>query len=240
MLTERITNPWLKFKMGLIVSGSDVKDLIYWVIKYYNAFTFDKQAMLKEINDKFPRIVTEISDAGFLEAFYGLSRIALRRNEVLSPAELLWARDYVKDENVFKKMEEIIFRHLLMGSDHWDALRRETPWTISETEKNKIIRDVLFAGDVKMGAKRKMQLAQEINFPTNEYARAYFKRLLWDRHYGQAQELVKEKGFVETDAALEVIVDNLNNMYTSDAFEIAQRFRPDLVEEIEQIKAKIR
>lgn len=244
MLVERITNPWFRFKVlfaTLPAEGAGegerfmlARDAFLHVVANYSAFNFQKEKVLNEIIEAYPGLIDAISDDEMLSKFQDFCREARKRNEIVSPAELKWVEKYVGDSMIFEQIEKMIYRVLLCASSHWDGMRRTFNWTISDIDKQELVRGVLQNEDI--GSKRKMEIAQEFGEPDNQFVKVYYKKLLWDRHYDQAQAL----GVSDLDYVIDVIVSDINSGYFNDAIEVAQRFLPDrqdLIKEIQQIIA---
>lgn len=214
------------------------KEAFLYVIVSQNAMSYDKKKALSVIVKKHPDILENISDDELLTAFFTLAEYSQSRNEILSFVELDWVSLYVKDEDARSDVEQIIYSGFLRASDGWDKARKDfKEWTLSETTKKALAMKVL--QDAKLGSKRKMQLAKEFGLPSDDYARDYFKTLLWGRHY-VAAEALKLSG--TDDLAIEVIVDDLNSLHINDALNIAQRFlshREDILKELEEIRGTL-
>ncbi len=246
MLIERADNPWIQFKVLWPDLERGQRSLLakrafLHLIARYDASRFQKEKSLAEIAELCPGILDPasgeshvVSDREILQAFRYLYQDAKRRREILSPEELTWARLYVKDREIYIIIEKMIYQLLLGASSHWDKIRGGFKWAISEEDKLKLARQAL--KDTRLGSKRKLEIAREFGEPEDDFATAYFRKLLWDRHYDKAQE----SGLSDPRIALEVVVDNINSGYFSDAFEIVRRFLPertDLIQEIQRIKS---
>jgi hypothetical protein len=231
MLLELLTNLWIRF----CVIGEGAKEAFLYVISAYGAFTHNKEKMLGKIVEKCPDVVSAISDDELFSAFNRLCKNLINKNEILSPAELTWASQYIKNPGIRKEMEKIIYRVVASGSDWWDGMRREYKWTLSEEEKISLVREIL--ADPKVGSKRKTELAKEFGLEMKLDNLAYFRKLLWDRHYDKAAAL----GVADADEiVISVIADNIDSGYIKDAADIAQQFIPkrkDIADEISRITA---
>lgn len=237
MLIDKITNPWIRFKLvGKTLEGEEksrlAKDVFLYVIRSYNAYESQKNKMLDEIADIYPDIDDAVSDEEILDVFVSFCDESIRRGKVVTTAELGWARKFVREPGLCRAIERNIYKILLMASSHWDSLRKGFDWTIPESEKEQVAISVLLIEEI--GSKRKMELAEEFGQSKKEFVRVYFRKLLYDRHYDQAKAL----GVDLPDTVLEVIVDNLNNGYMEDAYNLARLFLPDrddLRKEVRQI-----
>lgn len=235
MLIERISNPWIKFKLLHLhpntreeEKSSLAKQAFLFVISRCGAYQFKKEAVLDEIAEDYPEIV---SDQEMLESFqYFCQEEAERKNKIVSPAELNWINKFIRSAAIRVQAEKLIYRIILSASSYWDKMRKNFSWTISDDEKLKLVREVLL--DKKVGFKRKFELAQEFNEPTDDFIRPYYRKLLYDRLYDKAEEL----GISDPQIVLDVVVANIDNGYFRDALEIVKRFLPErehLVVEIE-------
>lgn len=232
MLVEKISSPWMKFK----VTGENAKEAFMHVIYDYNAFAFDKKGMLAAIVEKCPEVLNSLLEEEILETFKQFHRNIIQRREIMSPAEFEWVSQYVKDPHIRKEMEKLLYRSLLSASSHHDETRHAFSWIISEDEKKEIVKDVL--ENFNLRSKRKMEIAREFDEPSEQYEIEYFGRLLWDRHYDKAETL----GTKNEEAVVSVILENINSGYVSDAAQIAARFLPerkDIADEIKKIKAAV-
>lgn len=237
----KINNSWIKFKV-LWTSLTEeervylAKETFLYVIYRYNAFFHQKEKMLDEVAKAYPDIDDAVSDGKILLEFQYFCQEAGRRNEIVSPAELKWVKKYVRYYEVQLEIEELIYCILLRASSHWDKMRQDFGWTISAPRKLEFVREIL--RDKKVGSKRKLELAEEFGESKDDFARSYYKKLLYDRHYDKAKELSVEN----SDVVVDVVVANINNGYPGDALDIVERFLPyrkDLVEEIQQIIAAL-
>ncbi len=239
MLIERISNPWFQFKvLQATLQGEEkghlAKNAFLYVINEYNAYSSQKEKILNEITETYPDITEAVCDEDMLEHFQYFCQKARRRNEIVSPVELDWVNKFVRNATIRVRIEKLIYRIVLGASSHWDKMRHDFSWTISDDEKLELVREVLL--DKGVGSKRKLELAQEFGQPKDDFARPYYRKLLYDRHYDKADEL----GVSDSEIVLDVIVANVDNGYFRDALDIAQRFLPerkDLAEEIQQIIA---
>ena len=231
MLIEQITDAWIKYQ----VTGENPRWAFLYVISNYPAADFAKVLMLKGIMEKVPGIT--MSDDELFQAFCRLAERAELRHEVLSWLELNWVTVYIKSPEIHTKIEDIVYRSLLIASDRSDAGRKVFKWGISEERRRTITVDVIM--DTDIGSKRKMQLAREIGWPTEVHARDYFKTLLRGNHYDIARAL----GLKDTDMlVIEVIVDHLNAGLSEDAFSLALEFlskRQDVIDEIKKIDSAL-
>lgn len=229
MLTEQITNAWLKYRL----TGKDPKEAFLHVIANRNAISFDKVEMLTDIVEKHPEILEVLSDADLYVAFMKLLEYSNSRREILSFVELNWVFKYVNDVKTRTKIKELIFLGFLKADHHWDESRVSFNWALPESRKKALAVQAL--EDPQLGSMRKMQLAQEFGLPADEYARDYFKTLLWGRHYVAAEVL----HLSNTDGeVIEVIMDNLNSCHITDALDIAKRFLPlrsDIIAQLEEM-----
>jgi len=83
--------------------------------------------------------------------------------------------------------------------------------------------------------KRKVELAEEFGEPKDKFINAYYGKLLYDRHYDQAEAL----GVSDPEIFIDAIIKDINNGYVADALDIADRFLPDqkdIIEEIHKIE----
>jgi len=240
MLIDFISNPWFRFKVlhanlqGEEEKSQSAKKAFLHVIVRYNAYISQKEKILGEIAEVYPDITDAVSDEEILLYFQYFCQEARRRNEIVSPAELNWVNKFVRDDVIRVQIEKMIYRIVLGASSHWDKMRRSFTWTICESEKLELVHEVLL--DKGVGSKRKMELAQEFGEPKDDFARSYYRKLLYDRHYDKAEEL----GLSDPEIVFDVIVANIDNGYFRDALNIAKRFLPerkDLAEEIQQIIA---
>ena len=239
MLIERISNPWFQFKvLQATLQGEEkshlAKKAFLYVICRYNAYSSQKEKILNEIAEAYPDITEAACDEEMLEHFQYFCQEAKRRGEIVSPAELDWVNKFVRNTTIRVQIEKLIYRVVLGASSHWDKMRQGFSWTISDDEKLELVREVLLEKEV--GSKRKLELAQEFGEPKNDFARPYYRKLLYDRHYDKAEEL----GVSDPEITLNVVVANIDNGYFRDALDIAQRFLPerkDLAGEIQQIIA---
>ena len=237
MLISRITDPYMRFRtVTECLTPEEGRGLARGAFRHVlatrNALKCQKNKILREIYGKCPGILKEISDAEMIGCLERLRDFSLVRGESISTAELDWVNIYVQTPEARARAEMIVYSVVLLGSDHWDRIRQEYPWVISEDVCAELIRQAL--KDKSLGSKRKMELAKEIGQSHEEFARAYAKKLLWDRHYDLAAG-VPEK--TEEDI-ITVIVKDLDAGYFQDALEIAECFlplQPDVAGEIRQI-----
>lgn len=238
---RQIQEPFLWFVL-MIDSIADeaervrlAKATFLYVIATRDALKTQKLKLLGNILRKCPEALDNITDEEMVEGLRRLrSNLMEKRGELISTPELEWVNKYVRQSLLRQEAEKIVYSSMLLGSSHWDMPRREYRWSITEPMRRALIQTA-FSED-KLGFKRKWELAKEIGAPTEEFARAYFRKLLWDRHYEKAAEL----GVENEEDALEVALQNLNAGYFKDALEIVKCFtnRPDLEAEIKQIMAK--
>lgn len=232
MLVEKISNPWMKFK----ITGKSAKEAFLYVIYAYNAFAFDKKGMLGKIVEKCPDVLEALTEESILGAFKQFRQNAVRRGELISTAEFNWVSQYVKSPNIRKEIEKIVYYYMLSASSHHDELRQAFEWTINEEEIKGIVKDVL--ENPNLGSKRKMQVAKEFGEPSERFEREYLRKLLWDRHYDKAEAFDTKRD----EVVISVILENINSGYVNDAAQIAARFLPDrqdIADEIQRIKIAI-
>lgn len=238
MLIERISNPWYRFKLlhstleGEEEKSRSAKEAFLYVIYHYNAFNFQKAKVLDEIAEVYPEITAAVNDEEIRDHFKSFCEEAQRRNEIVSPAELTWVNKFVRTDTIRTEIEKMIYRVVLRAGSHWLKMRQDFGWTISDYEKLELVREIL--QDEGVGNKKKMELAEEFGEPADDFARLYYRKLLYDRHYDKAAEL----GVSDDETVINVIIACINNGYFQDAIDIAKRFLPqrkDLVVEIQQI-----
>ncbi|EKE21075.1 MAG: hypothetical protein ACD_7C00362G0003 [uncultured bacterium] len=222
--------------MRFEVTGNNAREAFLYVIYAYNAFAFDKKAMLSTIVKKCPEVLNSLTEGDILGAFRDFYGNTIQRGEIMSPAEFEWVSQYVKDSYIRKEMEKLLYRSLLSASSHHDGTRHAFSWTINEDEKKEVANEVLENSNLR--SKRKMQIAKEFNKPSEQFEIEYLHRLLWDRHYDKAEAF----GIKNDEVVITVILENINAGYIGDAAEIASRFLPDrqdIADEIEKIKTAI-
>lgn len=237
MLIDQVSDPLVRLKV-LHSKLSDeeraalAKQAFLHVIAHHNAFKFQKKKVLDEIAQICPDIRDTISEEEMFNYFEDFCAEAKRRNEIVSTAELTWVNRYISSLEIRLLIEKLIYRTLLAASSHWNKLRWDFQWQFNDQEKLMLAREVL--RDSRVSAKRKVEIAREFTEPGDDYLRAYYKKLLYDRHYEQAAALeVKSDEIV-----IEILIKNINYGYFRDALELAEKFlphQPELAEEIKQI-----
>lgn len=236
MVTERLTNDWYLFRIlfpTLQVADDRInlaREAFVHVVINYSSYSFQKKKVLDEIVGACPEVLKQITDDQIFKCFQLLCQRAKKRNEIVSTTELTWVTKYVKDSGIQIAIEKIIYHLLLGASSHWDVMRQSFSWTISADDKLELVRQIL--KDQDLGSKRKLELAIEFGEPTDDFARPYFRKLLYDCHYDQAEKL----GVSSENIIIEIIVENINNGYVQDAIDIAKRFLPDQKELLEEIQ----
>lgn len=238
MLIEHISNPWVKFKVlftTLRVKEKKIqmaKDAFLYVITNYNAFNSQKTEMLDDIVRTYPKVVGVINDKEIFEHFLSFYSEMFERREIVSPSELDWVNKYIGNAEIRIKIEEFIYYKLLRVSSYWDGVRQGFNWTISKKDELELARKALQNRNV--GSKRKMEIAQEFGEPDDKFVNAYYKKLLYDKHYNKADNLkVSDPGIV-----IDVIILNINAEHFQDAVDVARRFLPDnkgIIKETQQI-----
>lgn len=228
MLMEQVTNPWIRYR----VMEENPKEAFLHVVRNFSAYSHDKKKTLAEIVQAHPEVREDLTADELLNSFRELKVNLRQRNEIMSPAELEWVSEYFTGADFRLIVERVIYHGLLKASDHWDKVRQSFAWTLSQEARKELA--VTALKGLTMGAKRKIELAREFGLPQNEaWSHSYFRRLLWDRHYDQATAL----GLQNVDEiVLQVIVDNLNSGYITDAVSIAQQFLPDRAEIHEELR----
>ncbi|MEI7749429.1 MAG: hypothetical protein WCJ25_00305 [Candidatus Moraniibacteriota bacterium] len=209
------------------------KRAFLFVVSGKNAFKFQKRKALDDIISHCPDAVDSIGDQEMYESFRSFCEESARRGEVVSPAELDWVSKYISDSDIRRDIEKLIYRILLCASSYWEKVRESPKFTITQAEKTELARQVLQSYDV--GSVRQAELARELGVPAEEYILSHYKKLLYDRHFDEAEELKVNN----PQAVLEVVVKNIENHYLSDALEVLLRFLPereDLAEEVRQMK----
>jgi hypothetical protein len=237
MLIEQMSDPY--FRLMVIGETLDAEEKDHLVRKAFlhiiatrDACQFQKIKALDKILEVCPDAIDGITDEAMIEHLGYLRDNMLERHELISTPELEWVAKYVRSSDARIEAEKLVYSAMLLGSDHWDKHRREFKWSILESECIGLIKKALQSDGI--GSKRKMQLAKEIGEPTESFARPYFRKLLWDRHY----DLAEGVGVKFEDDIIAIIMQNLNAGYFSDALMIVQRFLPDrqdLIDEIQQI-----
>jgi hypothetical protein len=235
MLIERITNPWYLFRILLptlegVERGNLAKQAFLHVICSYSAYKSIKELMLGDIAKACPEITDIVSDEEMQMQFQDFCQEARRRREFVSPAELEWVYEFVKSSAIRTQVEKLIYKMGLLASSSWDSTRRAFSWTISESEKLELVREVLRGEEI--GSIRKVELAEEFGEPKDDFVRFYYRKLLYDRHYDKAKKL----GVSYPDVVVDVIVENINNGYLQGALDIAQHFLPERADLIDEIK----
>lgn len=236
MLKERIKGRWLRYRL----TREDPEGTFYCVVANYSAFSHQKMAMLNSVVESNPDLKDKLSDETLLRCFKRLADGCVAGNEILSPAELEWVSVYVQKPVVRTTMEMIIYRALLQASAHWDKMRHAYNWSLTERGRKELAQEVL--NSTSVSSKRKYQLAQEFCLPDEEFARKYFRRLAWDRHYDKAEGL-NLLGSVVEEAVIDVIVGNLESGHVRDAVEVAERFlshRQDVIQELKEIQMALK
>lgn len=238
MLIEGIKNPWYLFRtLQIELSAGEKRELakkaFLYVTGNYNAFNYQKKRALDEIVEACPDVLITLSDKEMLESFRRLYQENEKKGEILSPTELDWTNKYIKSSHIRIEIERSIYRRLLSCSSHWDRLRKSFAWRILYQEKLKLVDEVLQDG--RVDSKRKIELAQEFGKPKEGYVLAYYKKLLFDRNYDEAEGL----NVNNPDIVFEVIVANINNGYFQEALDVVLIFLPerkDIAEEIRKIR----
>lgn len=237
MLIDRVTNPWIKFKVTFTTLQEEdekqklAKKAFLHVIANYSSYNFPKEKMLNEIIEAYPDVILVIYDSDLHECFDRLCRQAKERNQIVSPAELNWVNKYVRNAEIRNQIEKLIYRIVLGASSYWDKMRQAFNWTISDSDKLELVREVL--QDENLGSQRKREVAQEFGEPEDKFISAYYKKLLYDRHYDQAEAL----GVSDSELVIDVIIKDINNGYVADALDVADRFLPDRKDIIEELHA---
>lgn len=237
MLIDRITNPWIQFKVTFKTLQEEdekqklAKKAFLYVVANYNAYDFPKEKMLNKIIEAYPDVILVIYDSDLHDCFDYLYRNAKERNQIISPAELSWVNKYIKNGRRCYQIEKQIYRMLLSASSYWDKIRQRFNWTILDGYKLELVREAL--QDENLGFKRRMELAQEFGEPKDEFVKAYYEKLLYDRHYDQAENL----GISDSELVINVIIKDINNGYVADALDVADRFLPDRKDIIEELHA---
>jgi len=239
MLIEEVSDPYIRLMViGETLEKEKKEQLVgqafLYIISTRNAFKFKKLEMLTRILTFSPSVIDEISDEVIINHFEELRDIMVYRHEMLSTAELEWITKYVRSPESRLQAEKIIYSVMLLGSDYWDKIRHEFTWSISKSDRKNLIKKTL--KEERLGDKRKMELAKEIDEPAEKYTRSYFRKLLWDRHYDLAEEL----GVRFEEDIIKTVINNLDAGYFDDALKIVQRFLPerqDLADEIKSIQS---
>jgi hypothetical protein len=237
-LIESIRNPWVRLKvLKNNLSEKELQELtkraFLYVVSKENAYKFQKRKALDDIISYCPDVVHSMSEREIFESFLLLCEESKRRNEIITPAELDWVGVYISFPGIRHNIECLIYCNLLRASSYWDELRKNAKFTITELEKVALAKQVL--QDENVGSVRKAEIARELNEPVEKYVLSHFQKLLYDRHYDEAEAL----NVKNPQAVLEVVVRNIENHYLSDALEVIQRFLPerkDLAEEVRQMK----
>ncbi len=210
-----------------------VREAFLYVIENYNSYSQRKNDLLDKISSIFPTALDQVTNRSIWKSFGIFWATHDGRREVISISELKWVKKYVSDPVIVKKIERLIYKSLLRSSRN-DSIRLGYEWTMSNEDINEVVGHVLL--DEGLASKRKMQIALEYDLDMSEYARTYYRKLLWDRHYDKAANLSIE---TPKDIVEEVIIMNIDNNHFRDALDIAKRFLPKrtyLVDEIEEMQ----
>ncbi len=239
-----INNPFLNFKMFFyslseeqkeklrenpdIRSVELMKNAFLYITENFDSYTSNKKKLLNEIVSFCPKITGHLLDEEILSSFYRFCSAMVKKNSIVSPAELKWVELYVKNKEVQLEIEETIYNLLLQASSHWDKMRQGYKWNISKERRLKIVREKLFS--TNLGAKRKMELAEEFSLSKKPFAEEYFRVLLYDGHYAKAQSL----NVNNPEIVMDCIVSSLENYHFEKALEVAEKFHQDLVPEVQK------
>lgn len=241
MLIKNVKNDYVRFRY---FSNSDKWDKLtekekielarlafLWVVRNYDSYKFQKEKMLDDIVYVCPEVKGHLFPEDIWNEFKTFFRIFTERGGIVSPEELKWAKKHIAHETYLKQIEKKIYQSLLCGSSHWDKIRHEHKWSLSDEEKSDIARVTVVGGG--LGNKRAMEIANEFHFPELErnFVREYFKKLLWDRHLDKAEKIASENedaliSDIKEAIVLNIITKNIDALYLRDALEIAERMLP--------------
>lgn len=248
MFTDRIENPFLIFRLFFCNLSEEKKEGIrkepdaesirltknafLYVIENYNSYSSQKKRLLDEISSFCPKMLDELLDEEMLGVFYKFCKAMVKKNIIVSPAELDWVNFYIKGEKARIEIEESIYGLLLQTSSYWDKMRQNYNWSITEERRLEIVQEKLSSSN--LGAKRKVELSEEFGESNESFKKEYFRTLLFDGHYKKAQSL----GVNDPDTVMDCIVSAIEVHHFEMAREVAEKFQPELVSEVEKFISK--
>ncbi|MFA6295327.1 MAG: hypothetical protein WC666_02800 [Candidatus Paceibacterota bacterium] len=234
MLEKRNINHLLLYQL----TGQNPFEAFIYVLTTFNAYSTQKMMVLTDIIVTNPSIRDQLSDEVLNKCFNELTEYLTRHNQVLSLEEMAWVNAYIDNTDIRIRIEKKIYETLLRSSDH-DGMRKSYKWSITQEDRKQLAEIAL--KDPSIGSKRKMQIAQECRFSSDNWKKQYFGRLLWDRHYENAKTLVENIGDVR-DIVIQAILENVEAFYIDDAIDIARNFIPDnrdIANELQEIQKKL-
>lgn len=232
-----VNNAWLEYLLG--VKHLQAYGVFLFVIAHHSAGDCQKRRRLDKIFQERPEIACEINNSDILRAFKELDFCLAEHNKSLSVAELQWVKKYlVNDRNreaVLKEIEWIIYRRLLLHS-RFDNVRRNFRWTaLAKGDMANIASECLLES-APIKPKRKLEIAKEFGFDTENHARNYFYILLRDGHLDKAAAVKTTDPYLAYRVAEQKIMEG----EIDDAIAILKRFYPEwteILEEAQKIKA---
>lgn len=242
MLAEKITNPWFRFKIyfksltNLDEMVTMAKSTFLFIVAHYDSYKTKKLAMLEEVVNKCPEVLSCISDSELWLTFEQLVKSCRRRHTIICVSEMKWISKYVDDVKIRSEMEKIIWKsQLTFCCFQMESLPELFDWTISREDSIQLVRDLLQSDDI--GVERKMELAIAFDEPAEKYIHEHYSQLLYNREYDEAEKLQVVKA---EDATVNVVAANVCCGYFREALAITERFIPhrkDIVQEIQQIQS---